>query len=152
MSEPSGSGGRGVAIFLLLLGLGSIGAAFMLGRRVVAVSGWPTATATVIDREIGDPEGPTGGSRNARWVPKITYTFKVDGRSYQSKGRGLVQEAMTAEDARAWLDELPEHPTVHYNPDNPSEAYVETGSLVLAVVVASFGGLLLLGAVVRWNA
>lgn len=154
MSEATaqGRGGkRGVAVFMLVIGLVAIGAAFLLGKRVIAIGGWPTADATVIERGVGQPEGPTGGSRNARFVPKLKVAFEVDGKRYESTGRGPVQETMTAEDARAWVDAVPEHPTVHYNPDDPSEAYLEPGSLTLAIIAAIFGVLFVIGAIASWR-
>jgi len=153
VSEASGGSGgkRGVAIFMLVMGLVAIAAAFLLGRRVMAIRGWPTATATVIERGVGAPEGPTGGTRNARFVPKLKVAFDVDGQRYESSGRGPVQETMTAEDAKAWVDAVPEHPTVHYNPEVPSEAYLEPGSFVLPGIVAGLGLLFVIAAVVRWR-
>jgi hypothetical protein len=128
-----------MAIFILIVGLVSAIAGLMLARRVLTIRRWPTAEATVLERGVGAPEGPTGGSRNARFVPKLTLAIEVDGKRYESTGRSPMQETMTEADAKACIDKVPNRTRVQYNPEDPSEAYLESGSLVVAGIAASAG-------------
>ena len=81
-------------------------------------------------------------------MPKLTLAFEVDGRRYESTGRSPIQETMTEADAKAWVDKVPDRPRVQYNPEDPREAYLESGSLVVAGIAASAGVMLSLWALV----
>jgi hypothetical protein len=142
-----------MAYFLLGIGLAALLAAFLLGRRVLEVRGWPTAEATVTERGVGLPDQPTGGARNARFVPRLALAYEVAGQRHTSTGRSTVQETMTEADAQAWVDAIPDRTAVHYNPADPSEAYLEAGSLapaliagVLGLLAAAAGAVTLFGA------
>jgi hypothetical protein len=128
-----------MAIFLLVLGVMAILAGVLLGCRVLAVRSWPTVAATVTERGVGLPDQPTGGSQRARFVPSLILAYEIRGIKYVSTGRSLVQETMTEEEARAWVDAIPESPVIHYNPEAPGESYLEPGSLVLAGLALTLG-------------
>jgi hypothetical protein len=134
---------------LVVLGLGALAAAVVLGQRVLRVRSWPTTAATVVERVVGPPEGPTGGTRNARFVPRLRLAIVVDGVRHESTGRRMVQETMTAEEAQAWVAAVPDGLVVHYNPDDPSESYLEPGSLLVPIALGLVGLSFALAGVLR---
>ena len=139
-----------VSVFLIVLGLGGVVGGLVLGVRVQRIRGWPTARARVVERAVGAPTQPTGGARNGRFVPSVRYVFEVEGRSYEGRQIRPVQEGMTAERAREVVDAIPDVVEVHYDPRDPSQAFIEPGSLTLAVAVGVGGALLALGALGAW--
>lgn len=136
-----------ITIFFGLLGGGLLAAAGSLARRVRTVRRWPTVTAELLARGVGDAP-LTGGARRARFVPTFTAAYEVDGRRYETSRWRPYVEAMTAEAARARVDALPARPTVRFDPADPAQAFLEAGSLTPSIVVGVGGALALLGALV----
>lgn len=132
---------RVVGFFTLGIGVVALVGAIVLGRQVLEIRAWPTAQATVIERGVGAPEQPTGGTRNARFVPKVRYAFEVDGQPYEASGLGPAQESMTEAEARSAAEAVPDSVEVHYDPDDPARAYIETGSLTFAIILGVVGAL-----------
>lgn len=128
-----------MAWFLVILGFAAIFAAFSLGRRVLEIRRWPVVQATIVERGVGAPEIATGGARSARFVPRLVLAYEVAGQRHTSSGRCAVQETMTEAKARAWVDAIPNPSTLHYNPANPSEAYLAPGGLAPAIVALVLG-------------
>lgn len=129
-----------VAVILLL-----IGTRLAISSRETVH--WPTASATVIGAELSR----SGNRQRFSWVPVIAYEYEVEGRRYRS-GRiyhGVMNAFKDKARAEAWLARhaLGATLTIHYDPDDPSEAvlYPQTSPIawlliglgVLALIVAA---------------
>lgn len=134
-----------MGIFLIIIGLAGILGAVRLGVGVIRIARWPTAQATVVERGVGSPTQPTGGTRNARFVATLRYHFKVDGALYEGHAISPVQKVMTAESAQEAAKAFPDRVEVHYDPKDPSRVFIETGSLTMAIIVGVIGLLATLG-------
>lgn len=134
----------GTAIFLLLVGAGGLAFALSVGWQSVKVRSWPTATARLVTSEVVRTDTPAAGARTARFEPRVTYEFEVEGRPVQSHGLYTTTTAMEDEDAAQVIADLGDSFEVHYNPDEPTEAYVQPTSLVWPIVAGVVGILALL--------
>lgn len=135
-------------IFLLVLGTVGLFAGVSLLRTSMKVGGWPVVEGRLTEKGIG-PSTTTGASRAGRYFePKIKYTYTVDGKGYTGDRLGPAVAAYGEAQAKALVAELPEQVQVHYNPQNPAEAFLQATSY-LPAILALLGGLgsLLVGAV-----
>lgn len=107
------------------------------------IFGWPTTTALIekSDKELGPVKSVDwNGHDNTRlgWRPVISYSYKVNGKNYVSMGISSRSYEETTDSAdsppsQAFLSLLKRYPagtkvTVHYNPNNPSNAWLEIDS------------------------
>ncbi len=94
-------------------------------RRGDEAAAWPTVPATLESCEIDawDDDGTTA------YYLDVTYSFSIDGKRYTATGIHPAVHAGGIE-LRELYDKLKGHTVVlaRYNPANPSEAYLVTGS------------------------
>lgn len=108
------------AVFLAIGGL-AIWAGMHVSGAIGEGAGWPTTDGTVGEKRL--EAAPQLRSRS--WEPRAKYTYTVDGKSYTSdqvyqlKGTGGTNRSM-----QALLDGLPATVKVHYDPKDPSRAYL----------------------------
>ena len=101
-------------------------------RNAQVSSGWPTAQGEIISREVMQS---TRRNANAMWdesyLPRIHYSYEVDGQRYESTQIGFDFDAHYERqaDARAVIDSVArtEPLTVYYEPGNPANAVLRTG-------------------------
>jgi len=110
------------AVFLTII--------YFTQRKVNEISGWPSATATVMASQVewrSDSEGSTQ-------YPAVLYSYTVMGQSYSSTriAPGMEVGGMGAQKVVARYPVNAQVP-VYYNPQNPSDAVLEkkSGSQVL---------------------
>ena len=126
---------------------------------------WPTAPGVVLETKMSRNEVATPRRRGDRWrqargqqaIPHagtkydvlIRYEYTVDGKTYESTqitfaglGLGFMEEPAARELLSRYSpdDEI----DVHYNPDHPSEATLETGVAWWMYLVTGFIGLVTL--------
>lgn len=111
-----------VYVFLAVMLLMDAVAGWMLFAQV-RVAGLPTTSGTVTEM-----------SRDRRWTmgtlmncPQVAFTYRVDGRSYTGRRLRAGGFCSTSwRDANSVVDRwlVGEPATVHYNPDDPAEAYL----------------------------
>lgn len=144
---------------ILRLGLIAFGLVWILvflflhlraSRKAAAAERWPTVPGKILSSEVESAEGVTaGGGRTMIYVPLITYSYDVGGRSLRGKRIGFGKTAH-ASPAKAEADIAPypvgSTPLVRYNPEKPEECVLETSRPGLAfLAVGSVGaGLILL--------
>lgn len=126
-------------IFLLVLGTVGCFAGVTLLTTSLKVRGWPVTPGKLIERGVG-PSTTTGASRAGRYFePKVKYTYSVDGRGFTGERLGPATAAYGEEQARKLVQELPEQVQVHYNPQNPAEAFIQATSFLPAVLALAGG-------------
>ena len=106
-----------------------------------------------VDREVIVVPG-TVDTREGRfgsgggYTPKPTYTYVVGSRTYTNDRVGYAYRGLKKTVAEKNLAAIPDEVDVHYDPDNPQEAYLETNGPVLGFALILGGTLGVLVALV----
>jgi uncharacterized protein DUF3592 len=126
-------------IFLLVLGVAAaVGGVIMLSTSL-KTRGWPVASGRIIEKTVGSST-TTGASRPGRYFePKVKYTYSVEGKTYTGQRIGPATAAYDEDKAKRVVSELPDTVEVHYNPRDPSDAYLEPSSYGLAAIALITG-------------
>lgn len=151
------SGGRSASVVQLLAGLAIIlvGAVCLFGsaRNLMwglASSRWPAAEATLIDSDLVRHTTRSKGRTHTDYELLATYTFKVDGRRFVSRGVSFGGEWFRSaqRDYQAIHNASPL--LAYYDPSRPSNAVLHKGVsatpvfFTIAGIVAIAAGLLAL--------
>ena len=114
-----------IGFFFLILNVIFLGILFFMRRRMAAVSQWPstmgTVSASYLERRHSSSDS---GSTN---YPVVQYSYQVSGQSYQSTKLAPGPEVGGTGAGKV----VARYPTgaqvmVFYNPQNPSDAVLET--------------------------
>src|SRR5579871_620995 len=126
-------------ILIALLTFAGSGLAFWISARLRSdsrkSSGWPTAPGRIVERGI-QPLQTDGRS----FTPSLKYRYTVAGKEYaghQVYRTGSV--GSVKQSAQRLVDGLPESIPVHYNPENPSEAFLLANPNRIFWIAALFG-------------
>ncbi len=147
-----------LGVFLLLVPTTCLG--WLIGGEIdkaLSAPNWPTTTGVIIGSKVGT--STTGGGsvpRSTQSVAIVEFEYEVNGTEYYSPVVNIL--GVGHEDPSAVVARYPvgAEVTVHYDPDNPAEATLETDigpqPYYAAAMIASpalFGIIfLILGAVV----
>ncbi|HEX3880202.1 MAG TPA: DUF3592 domain-containing protein [Bryobacteraceae bacterium] len=96
---------------------------------------WPTVSGKIVERGI---EAMQTDGRS--FTPRVRYCYAVAGKEYA--GQQLYRTGRvgsTKQPAQRLADGLPDHIPVHYNPENPSEAFLLTNPSRIFWIAAAFG-------------
>ena len=142
-------------IFVLVIAAGAIAAGVGYIRTARRMRGFATTRGRIVSREVYDDInfsnvearfGQGGG-----FTPKFTYTFEVDRKSYTGDKLGYTTRGYKKSVVEQKLAAMPDDVDVHYNPADPTEAYLETNSatggwllMLLGDVLALIGVVLIL--------
>jgi len=116
-----------------------------------AVAKWPTTVGTIASVDMQEIDGSEG----VRWRPQVIYYYSINGRVIASTqiSRGQAIHVADEQAARAFVSKYPPQSavTVHYNPDEVTNAVLEAGTprraqlnLALGLLLAATGPTLLL--------
>lgn len=133
--------------FIFVFALLALISGAYLGYRNFQVKRWPTAEATVLEKSVVETDKPTSG-RTSRFEARVRYRFTIGDTEYEATGIRPSLEITSRSEAQLLIDGLGEQVTAHYNPDDPTEAYLQTNSIawpILAVILGLFGTLIGLG-------
>lgn len=130
------------AIFLLVLSAGALGAGWGYVRTARRMRAFVTTRGTVVGRELatlsgGEREGRFG--KGGRYRPKVTYTYAVDGVTYTSDRSSYAARGFKQSIAEQQLAALPDEVDVHYDPAAPGEAYLDTHTPTVGIVLLAGG-------------
>ena len=102
-----------------------------------------TTRGTVLSREVVPTAASLG--REGRWgsggnyQPKVTYTYSVDGAEYRSDRLTYSTAGLKRSVAERAVAAVPDDVTVHYDPADPSQAYLQTNSPNLGYALLAGG-------------
>ncbi len=138
------------AVLSILAGLGLAGFG-LREARIAAESGrWP-ATPGVVRDSLVESQTEKGAAEAHRTV--VLYTYFVDGAGYLAD-RVSQSDAWSADRAaaEAIVEKYPPgaQVSVHYNPENPGEAFLEPGPGRTDPVFFAAGGALVASGVFDW--
>ena len=134
---------------ILLLNASLLGSIFFAQRKANAARNWPTAIGTVLESALETRRR----SDNRGWVnyPRVTYAYTVGGQSFTSSRISPGME-VGGTSAPGVIAKYPVGSQVkaYYNPQNPSEAVLETNtptSVMLLWIVLVIANLMLCSAI-----
>ncbi len=124
-----------------------LGAALLVGGVYLLISGremasWPTTPGYVVSRYL-ENVSPAGKPFRERYRPHLEYEYMVDGKRYKGDRIQPADVVTTKAEAQRMLDRFSDDVTVHYNPENPAEAFLEPLSAVWAWLMLAAGVILL---------
>jgi len=132
------------AIFIVVLSCGAIVAGRGYVRTARRMRSYATVRGRVLAKEV---TALPGGAREGRWgkgggsMPKVTYAYTVDGVAYTADRWSYAMRGYKRSVVEQQLAALPDEVDVHYDPQAPQEAYLETHSPTLGRVLVG-GGIL----------
>jgi hypothetical protein len=145
------------ALFLLVVGIfGAIALAFGIWASITAenANDWPTTMGEVTQSYIQTQHGREGTT----YSPVVFYTYQVDGFSYTSNRVSMMTVSSSDYSQAANVVErysVGSMVEVHYDPDQPSSAMLETGmggmAWIVLLVGGSFAAIGFLGAAWAWR-
>jgi Protein of unknown function (DUF3592) len=139
-------------IFVLVIAVGALAAGVGYVKTARRMRGFQTARGRITSREVYDDitfpnqEAQFGDSGGYR--PKYTYAYEVAGKAYNGDKLSYATRGYKKSVVEQKIAAMPEEVDVHYNPDDPSEAYLETNSTTLGWFCIAIGIVLALGALV----
>lgn len=137
------------AYLVLAIGVMAVASGIWIGWKNWTVRSWPTTTGTVIQRGVGPTDRAVAtGPPAFRFEAKVTYRYEVNGQVFEGHTISPNTRASSEEDALKRAQAVPDRVMVHYNPEDPSEAYLRTDSWLWPILATVFGMLASLGAVV----
>jgi hypothetical protein len=136
--------------FFLGLAFASVGYAYSaLARRMRS---YKSVSGEVIEREVAVV--PSGDTTTGRWgegggyTPQVTYRYVVDGVEFESNKIARAIRGYKREIAERKLAAIPEQVVVWYDPNQPSEAYLQRHGPALGYAILALGVALVAGALV----
>jgi len=119
---------------VLLSGVGMILGELYMVRWGICSKSWPSTTGTIIQSELVEEWSETFplGGFDSYWMPKITYTYIVDGEKLQGNRINFSSSFSLQLSAQRVVNRYPLNSKVkvYYNPRNPSDAVLKPGSTV----------------------
>lgn len=120
---------RGVQIFcglFVVIGLVAVGAGVWTLIKSVRTESWPVTDGVIESAKIQSHSSSKGGTS---YSPKVTYTYRVGGANYGGDRIAIGQMSSSADYAQGVLNRYPvgSKVAVHFSPDDPAEAVLETG-------------------------
>jgi hypothetical protein len=137
-------------IFGLLFGM----AGFLTGLKALrnrgVVDRWPTTKGRVIERSVFQPKHAMLSVSAFRYSPLVKYTYQVDGKEFESNSILPSRIQLPRHSSKKWAqkqaDSFTYEVTVHYNPTDPTEAYlVQVSKFALYFVLLAAGCAFLIG-------
>lgn len=114
------------------------GIAFWIAARLrsdlTTSRNWPTVAGNIVERGV-----ETMQTDARSFTPRVKYSYTVAGKQYfgqQVYRTGRV--GSTRQPAQRLVDGLPDSIPVHYNPENPSEAFLLANPSGLFWIAAAF--------------
>lgn len=119
---------RGVKLFcwlFMVVGFVALGAGAWTLIKSLRTTSWPVTEGVITATHIASHSGEHGST----YSPKVAYTYRVAGVSYDGDKIAIGQMSSSSDYARKVLQRylVGQKIAVHYSPTNPAEAVLETG-------------------------
>jgi len=110
-----------IALLFVVMGGVALYIAFYVSSEIRRGKDWPTTPGKILERRVGERMA----TRGPNFLPYVKYSYTVDGTSYVNDQVYLIRKTGDLEDKiKKLVDALPDPVPVHYNPKQPSEAYL----------------------------
>jgi hypothetical protein len=113
-----------VVVVMMLVGLGLIALTYPDIQASQDAASWPTTDGVVLSTFIETSSDGQGDS----YSPHIVYEYHVNAIRYESNRIALSTFSSNLSEAQSYIDNYPigSTVTVHYNPNDPGDAVLET--------------------------
>ena len=132
----------GLGIFLMIMSLLSL-------QQGKEARSWKVVAGRVVRSSLEEKRVDTSYGDGIRrtesgFVPQVEYQYRVGDETLTGQRISLVEKQYTQKSGQKTLEKYPIGATVqvHYDPENPQEAVIETGT-VLSSLIFMLGGLAL---------
>jgi hypothetical protein len=128
--------------FAFLIGTVGLWTAIKQLMNCAMVSRWPTTKGRVIERGTFRPSIATASSSAFRYAPLLKYVYQVDGREFTNDRIHAQRIQQPQHSTQQWAqkkaDSFPDEVVVRYNPQDPSESFLnQTSRLLLVAILAA---------------
>jgi hypothetical protein len=125
MAKVSGRGTQLFCSLFIVIGLVAVGAGIWTLTKSLRTEHWPVTDGVILTAEIKSHSGEHGDT----YSPEVTYSYRVNGTGYTGKKIAIGQMSSSTGYAQGVLQRYPvgQKVSVHYSPDDPAEAVLETG-------------------------
>lgn len=133
-------------IIFLGVGIGLSYWGYGMLQEAKASSDWPSVTGTIVSSDVSSHRSTSGSGSKKKtstvYEPVITYTYKVDGKSYTSD-RITTGDYSSSSSKRAYriANKYQEgsDTKVYYNPDEPYLSVLEPGTTFMSYLPFGMG-------------
>lgn len=131
-----------VGIAFLAVGIFRMSPSWETVKNARASSDWPQTEAVITGARIEVIEGSVSTDKPTRHLPKVGYTYQVEGTEYTGENIRFAEldfrHRGSRDKAQKVIDPYSNYPTVkaHFNPADPSVSVLEPG-----VTLATFGAI-----------
>lgn len=119
---------------LIAIGIFALYIIWSMERQADEIKTWPVVSGVVVESRLESEWDNIDNESVKIFSPYVRYSYSVDGRQwvshevYAGGTRGSSSEAKETERLAKYSKDAAV--TVHYNPQKPSEAYLETESVL----------------------
>ncbi len=126
MAQMSSRGAQAFCSLFIVIGLVAVGVGVWLLIKSLRAEHWPVTDGIVQSAEMKSHSGNHGG---ITYSAEVTYSYQVAGATYTAGKVAIGQMSSSAEYAQGILNRYPvgKKVSVHYSPDDPPDAVLETG-------------------------
>jgi hypothetical protein len=140
-------------IFSSILGVVGLWTGIRQLRNRAELNNWRTTPGKVVERGTYKPNLPPSGPPAYHYAPLVRYVYRVDDKEFVSNciypKRIQSPPRSTKKWAQKKADSFPEDVIVHYNDEDPGDAYiVQTSRGVLLTIAAVSVFMILFGLVI----
>jgi hypothetical protein len=120
--------GRGTQLFcslFIVIGLVALGAGVWTLVKSLRSENWPVTDGVILSSEVKSHSGEHGNTYSAA----VSYSYLVAGTNYTGKKISIGAMSASSDYANGIRNRYPagKKVSVHYSPDNPADAVLETG-------------------------
>jgi uncharacterized protein (TIGR03435 family) len=126
MAQMSSRGAQLFCSLFIVIGLVVVGVGVWLLTKSLRAEHWPVTDGIVQSAEM---KSQTGNHGSTTYSAEVTYTYQVAGATYTAGKVAIGQMSSSVDYAQGILNRYPvgKKVSVHYSPDDPSDAVLETG-------------------------
>lgn len=107
-------------VLALAIGGVTLWFAYRVSSETRTKAAWPTVPGKIVERGVGEPMG-----KGRNYIPHAVYRYEVGGKAYTHDQVYMIRRTGLLHDkAQELVDGLPDPVPVHYNPENPQDAFL----------------------------
>jgi hypothetical protein len=126
MAQVSNRGTQLFCLLFVIVGLAAVGVGVSMTIKSLRAEHWPVTEGVIQSAEMKSHSDNKGGTT---YSAAVAYTYQVGGVGYTGDKISIGQMSSSSEYAQGILNRYPvgKKVSMHYSPDDPSEAVLETG-------------------------
>jgi len=116
-------------LLFILVGFIALGAGGWMMLKSIRTEHWPVTDGTIQTAKMSNHESSDEHGSHTTYSADVTYSYQVGGANFSGKKIAIGQMSSSVAYAQSVLNRYPvgQKVSVHYSPDDPAEAVLETG-------------------------